>query len=513
MSRPIWSKQYASDKPSPEQTGDSMRGRAPISVIANKANSDRLGGVYVQDLMTPSPITIEPQESIQLAASLMVENRISCLPIVKDHQLVGLVTEADFVDRVVARGADAEQPVGAVMTCEMKTVSPAQSMLDVLTLMTRHGISHMPVCDNNHHLCGVITQTDIIRHQVATSVFMVGDISRAGSSQAIAQVVSQLPRLLTTLVYSGNTAYETGRVISSITGAATRRLLELAEQRYGPAPIPYVWLACGSQGRQEQTGVTDQDNCLILDDQYRTDLHAEYFRKLAQFVCDGLNESGYVYCPGDMMDSNSQWRQPVSVWRDYFDQWISRPGPTAQMLASVMFDLRPIHGDVALYEPLRSTVLSNACQNSIFIAHMTGNCLTHRPSLGWFGRLRTESRGERRGTIDLKHAGVVPIVDIARLYALSVQSPAVNTIERLTTDLDSPVLSLKGAKKLLDAYETISRVRLLHQVQQISRSENPSNFVDPAHLSTAERDRLRRAMINIKDIQSTMANRVSAVPR
>lgn len=480
--------------------------------IYAEAGSERLSSVKVSELMSVGPFTIAQTESIKLGAQRMLEHRISCLPVVSDGSLVGLVTEADFVGRVVASGVSVDLAVSTVMTSEPLYVSPEQSVLDVLTLMTRHRVAHMPVCSEGK-LVGIVTQTDLIRHQVASSVFMVGDISRMKSSAAIAETVQQLPRLLCSLVNNGSSAFETGRIMSSITGAVTRRLLELAEQRFGPPPIRYVWLACGSQGRQEQTGATDQDNCLMLDDSYHPETHGEYFTQLAAFVCDGLDESGYVYCPGDMMASNPKWRQPVSVWREYFNEWIDRPGPTAQMLASVMFDLRPIHGDGSLYEPLRDEVLARARNNSLFVAHMSSNCLTHRPQLGWFGRFRTESSGEHRGKVDLKQGGVVPIVDLARVYALSVGIPLVNTMERLGAGVDSPVLSQTGAHSLKDAHEVILMTRLRHQVAQIKQGHKPDNFVDPSSLSASERDRLRRALKSVKDIQAAMSNRVAVLGR
>lgn len=477
-----------------------------------EAGSERLSSVKVSELMSSSPHTIDQTDSIKLGAQRMLEHRISCLPVVSDDSLVGLVTEADFVGRVVASGVSVDLAVSTVMTSQPLYVSPEQSVLDVLTLMTRHRVAHMPVCSEGS-LVGIVTQTDLIRHQVASSVFMVGDISRMKSSAEIAAIVQQLPRLLVSLIDNGSSAFETGRIMSSITGAVTRRLLELAEQQFGPAPVPYVWLACGSQGRQEQTGATDQDNCLMLDEQYDPDIHGEYFAQLADFVCDGLDESGYVYCPGDMMASNPKWRQPVSVWRDYFDEWIERPGPMAQMLASVMFDLRPIHGTASLYEPLRDEVLARARKNSLFVAHMSSNSLTHRPQLGMFSRFRTESSGENRGKIDLKHGGVVPIVDLARVYALSTGIPQVNTMERLGAGVDSPVLSQSGALSLRDAHEVILMIRLRHQVKQIKQGQKPDNFVDPALLPAADRERLRRALKSVKEIQAAMSNRVAVLGR
>ena len=164
--------------------------------------------------------------------------------------------------------------------------------------------------------------------------------------------------MLAALVASGQRHEAVTRQITDIADAVTRRLLVLAEAALGPAPGPWLWAACGSQGRQEQTGISDQDNCLILGP--GMDPGHPWFADLARFVCDGLNAAGYVYCPGDMMATNPRWRQPVEVWRGYFRGWIDRPSPEAQMLASVMFDLRAIAGEAALLGGLQAGTLAAA---------------------------------------------------------------------------------------------------------------------------------------------------------
>ena len=210
-----------------------------------------------------------------------------------------------------------------------------------------------------------MTQTDLTRFQAVSSAELVAKIARADSPKGMAQVTEEIPRLLVQLVAAGNRHEVVTRLITDIADTATRRLLSLAEKKLGPPPVPYLWLACGSQGRQEQTGVSDQDNCLFLDDSVTED-QMPYFAELAKFVSDGLDVCGYFYCPGDMMATNPRWCQPVRVWRDYFQGWIAKPNPEAQMLASVMFDLRPIGGEMALFEKVQADTLKAASKNSIF---------------------------------------------------------------------------------------------------------------------------------------------------
>jgi CBS domain-containing protein len=269
--------------------------------------------------------------------------------------------------------------------------------------------------------------------------------------------------------------------------------------------VPYLWLACGSQGRQEQTGVSDQDNCLILsDDVEDTDL--PYFADLAKFVSDGLDTCGYFFCPGDMMATNPRWCQPVKVWRDYFRGWIANPDPEAQMLASVMFDLRPIGGDETLFEDLQSDTLNRAAKNSIFTAHMISNSLKHQPPLGLLRGLATIRSGDHRNQLDLKHNGVVPVVDLGRVYALQGQLRAVNTRARLTAAIEKGVVSKSGGADLLDAYDLIATMRLEHQTAEIKTGQKPTNYLDPSALSDFERSHLRDAFVVVKTMQSAVGS-------
>ncbi len=271
--------------------------------------------------------------------------------------------------------------------------------------------------------------------------------------------------------------------------------------------MPYLWLACGSQGRREQTGVSDQDNCLILHDDYDEAAHGAYFADLASFVSDGLDACGYFYCPGDMMATNDKWRQPVKVWRNYFKGWIARPDPMAQMLSSVMFDLRPIAGEESLYAGIHRETLKAARANSIFRAHMIANSLKHTPPLGLFRGFALIRSGEHKDTLDLKHSGIVPIVDLARVYALDAAIEPVNTRERLLAARKAGSLSHSGADDLVDAYDLIAEIRLEHQARQVREGRKVDNFMAPSTLSALERNHLKDAFGVVKTMQSAMSAR------
>lgn len=397
-----------------------------------------------------------------------------------------------------------DSKVSEIMTRDPLTLAPSAIGSDVLHMMMEHRISHIPICEGRK-LVGMVSQTDLTRFQAVSSAELVSEVAHATTAEEMAEVTARIPQLLVQLVGAGNRHEVVTRLITDVADTATRRLLALAEAKLGPPPVPYLWLACGSQGRQEQTGVSDQDNCMILHDDVTAD-QMGYFAELAAFVCDGLNTCGYVYCPGDMMATNPQWCQPQHIWRDYFSRWIKTPDPEAQMLASVMFDLRPIGGSKALFEDLQEDTLKRASDNSIFVAHMVSNSLKHTPPLGLLRGFATIRSGEHKNTLDMKHNGVVPVVDMGRVYALQGQIAQVNTRARLELAAEAGVLSPSGARDLLDAYDLIAENRLAHQARQIQRGEAPDNYMAPSELSDLERSHLRNAFVVIKSLQSALGH-------
>jgi CBS domain-containing protein len=473
-----------------------QRGRPP-----EERDSD-LTTRKVADLMARAPVTIAPGESVQQAARTMREAHVSSLGVVEGDRFVGIVTTRDLAHRVLAEGLSPATAVAEVMTPDPLTLAPDQLGSDILHLMLERRIGHLPVLQDGR-LAGMITQTDLVRFQAASSAQLIRDAASADTVEDLAAVTARIPRLLLSLVGS-NTAHDTTtRLITDIADAVTRRLLAMAEAELGPPPAPYLWLACGSQGRQEQTGVSDQDNCLFIDDR-ATDADLPWYDRLARFVSDGLDRCGYVFCPGDMMATNPQWRQRVSVWREYFRRWVATPDPMAQMLASVMFDLRPIGGASSLFNDLQQETLAMASRNSIFVAHMISNSLKHAPPLGLLRGFATFRSGDHKNQIDLKMNGVVPVADLGRVYALIGQLTAVNTRARLVAAGDAGVISPAGARDLLDAYDLIAETRLENQARLVKQGARPANFMAPSDLSEFERSHLRDAFVVVRTMQSAL---------
>lgn len=460
----------------------------------------------LRTLLRHAPVTLTPDTSIQSAAQLMREKGVSSVMLVHQGSLLGVITDRDLRNRVIAMGLDIQRPVSDIATPNPFTIDQRSTAFEALLLMTRHNIHHVPVLDGST-LMGMIAVTDLTGRNSTSAVYLASDIFKQSSVEGLAKLSASVKPMQESLAAANASAYSTGHIVTSITDALTTRLIQLAEERFGPAPLDYVWVAAGSQARCEQTAKSDQDNCMILDDAFDEAQHGDYFRNFSRFVCDGLDACGFIHCPGEMMAMTDTWRQPKRRWTQYFQQWVDTPDPKALMLTCVFFDLRAIHGKTELLESLRQEVLQRTRGNSLFLSHMVGNALKHRPPLGLFGQLSLIRGGDHARTIDLKHTGIVPIVDLARVYALAGGLAAVNTHDRLEQAAQSGEVSEQSAHDLRDALEFLGMLRIDHQTRQSQQGQSPDNFLFPGEISNFERSQLKDAFGVVQTLQKVLAQR------
>lgn len=463
-------------------------------------------GTPIRTLIKREPITLPPSTPIRAAAELMRDLRVSSVLLVEQDHLFGLITDRDLRNRVVAQGLDISRPVSDIATLAPMTVDANSPAFEALLLMARHNIHHMPVMDGSR-IAGMITATDLTEQHSTAAVYLAGDIHKQTTVDGLARISGKVKQLQQNLADADASAYSTGHIVTAITDALTIRLIHLAELAFGPAPIDYVWVAAGSQARNEQTAKTDQDNCLVLDDRYDEAAHGAYFKAFAKFVCDGLAACGYIHCPGDMMAMNDTWRQPRRVWAQYFHKWVSQPEPKALMLTCVFFDQRAIHGKTELLDSLRRDVLARTQGNSLFLAYMVSNALKHRPPLGMFGQISVIRSGENARTIDLKHSGIVPIVDLARVYALAGGVAVANTHDRLEVAAQAGEVSAQSARDLRDALEFLGKLRIAHQARQTRQHKAPDNFLALEELSNLERSHLKDTFLVVQTLQGVLGQR------
>lgn len=284
-----------------------------------------------------------------------------------------------------------------------------------------------------------------------------------------------------------------------------RRVITLAEEEVGPPPVPYAFVVVGSQGRRAVNFASDQDNALILADDYDEAEHGEYFATLTSRICDGLHEAGQMHCPGDMMASNPKWRMTVSQWQQTFHEWITAPQPEALLYAQIFFDMRLVHGSRELADHVHLSAVEAAQGSQRLHAQLAALAVRSDPPLGVFRGLVVDRKGDYARTLHIKAGGTAALVQIARLYGIVAGSPLVGTRARLKAAVDANVLSRSGARDLSDAFEFLTSLTLRHQAGQLRRGKEPDYRIAPDSLGKLDRVNLRDAFGIVKSIQSSLA--------
>lgn len=479
--------------------------------VSSQKDSNNLLGSKVTKLISREPVMIDASATIRQAAQLMTEQSVSSLlamemqpdlynPGTEQQVLAGILTDRDLRTRVVATGMDLDQPVAEVMTRDPITLDDDAYAFEAMLTMLRFNLHHLPIVENKRPL-GVLATSDIVRYESNNSLYMGGTILRQTSVDELSQVSREVKSCFVRMVHEDANSHMIGSAMSVIGGTFKQRLLELAEERLGPPPVPYCFLALGSMARDEQLVVTDQDNALILDNSYNPELHGEYFESLAKFVSDGLDRCGYKYCTGDIMATNPNWRKTRKEWEECFSSWIDNPDPEALLNCSIFFDLEGVYGKTEWADQLNAFVVRRSGQSPRFLACLARNALNRTPPLGFFKGFVMEQDGKHRNSINLKRRGTAPLADLVRVHALAVGSTARNSFERLDDVIKADILPSERGTDLRDALEFISMVRIRHQALDIEAGNDPDNNIEPDNISDFERRNLKEAFMVLSNAQ------------
>ncbi|BBM64555.1 DUF294 nucleotidyltransferase-like domain-containing protein [Vibrio alfacsensis] len=486
---------------------DSARLRTAVS---NHSDGNDFTTAKARKILSREPVTLEATATIQEAAILMAEEGVTALLIVRpfeelteedDDQLLGILTDRDLCIRVLAQGIETNIQVSEVMTYDVVSLDYSAYVFEAMLTMLRYNVHHLPILKDRKPI-GVISMTDIVRYESQNSLLLVSSIFQQNTVEDLKAVSKQVKDCFVRMVSEDANAHMVGRAMSVIGSSFKQRLAELAEQEFGPAPVPYCLVAMGSMARDEQLIVTDQDNALILDNSYDPQKHGEYFAQFAKFVCDGLAECGYTYCTGDIMATNPEWRKTRAEWEECFANWIDNPTPERLLNSSIFFDLLGVHGRVKWAEQLSGFIARRAKKNSRFLACMAYNAILRTPPLGFFKDFVMEKDGRHRNSINLKRRGTAPMADLIRVHALAIGSRSQNSFERLDDINNAGILPKGRGMDLKDAMELIYMVRIRHQALDIENGEEPDNNIEPEHMSEFERRNLKAAFQILSNAQN-----------
>ncbi|WP_018861869.1 MULTISPECIES: DUF294 nucleotidyltransferase-like domain-containing protein [unclassified Thioalkalivibrio] len=469
--------------------------------------SSRDGGAAGQ-LNTPlalrisrGPVTCRPDTRLREVLTTMRDERVGSVVAVDDEQRpVGIFTLHDLLSRVVLEDVGLDAPLEAVMTSDPVALEESAPGFEGIEAMTEHGMTHLCVVRDGR-LVGVLGERDLLTSQPLTLDGLVREIRRADSVSAIAERLHQVPRLIEAVVGQGAEADQVLRLITRLNEHATRRVLALLRPQYEAIEgIEFTWLAFGSQAREEQALVTDQDNGILFDtEDGDADAIRERLLPYARAVNEALAECGFMLCPGNIMAGNPECCLSKTEWDRRFTRWIEQGTPEHLLKSTIFFDLRAVDGDHGPVEALRTQLLQKTAYNSRFRRQMAANQQAFRPPLGLFGEIKSGADG-----IDIKKQGLTPFVDAARVIALAAELPATRTHERLDQAVSAEVMRESDARDYHAALRYLQMLRLRAQQKALREGRDDDNRIRPEELGTLEGRILKESFRQARKLQGQL---------
>jgi len=454
-----------------------------------------LYSLAVRDVPVAPALSCKQDTTIREAAQMLASAKATCVFVVDGiGTAVGIVTDRDFAEKVVARALPLDGKVTEIMSQPVVAVEANERLYRALLAMVSRNIHHV-LATQQAKPFGVLTAHDLMVLQGKSPLNVVRFIDAQNTVQDLSAAQTRISGLLPLLLREGAKASHVTRVVAEVNDRLIVKILQFAEAKLGPAPVPYCWVVLGSEGRREQTFKTDQDNALIFADS-ADDSARQYFAKLAAFAQEALSTCGYPLCPGNYMASNPQWRQPLSAWMHYFRTWITEAELHGTEDALIFFDMRPAAGDFSLYQALAASARQWLRDAGLFKSVLACVSTTHKPPLGFFRNFVLERGGEHKNQLDLKLYGTGPIVNAARLFALDASIEATNTADRLAALSAGPELAENDPKifqDLQEAFEFLTLLRLECQLRQVRDGEKLTNYIAPDTLTYLQRSLLKEA--------------------
>lgn len=452
-----------------------------------------------------NPIVCSPDLPVRKAVARMHENNVGSIIITDDKRHpTGIFTLRDLRTMVAEGKGPLNTPISQVMTRNPICLTSNADAFEAAMLMAEHHFAHLCVIDEEHRLIGVVSERDLFSLQRVDLVNLARTIGTAAHLRTLVSLRSDVSRLVDAMLAHGADSGQVVKIITTLNDVTVRRVLELNIKTNDPG-IPFTWLTFGSEGRQEQTLLTDQDNGILFEtpDGMTEEQVREKLLPFAEQVNRELAECGFTLCKGNIMASNPKLCLSGREWDDWFIRFIDASTPQNLVYSSIFLDMRAVFGPTGPLEDLYGKVLTRIQKNALFQKMLAGNAMNRRPPLTMFRNFRYAPDG-RKHTIDLKRQGLAPFVEAIRVFALANGVEEANTLERMDRLVAKGAFDPKDANAWKEAYSLIQAIRMRAHQEMLDRNEPLSNYIDPDDLNPLDRRILRESFRQAQRLQQKL---------
>ena len=466
-----------------------------LNALAQRHSQRELQAVTMsrvaEAFLRPALVVEGDTSIVGVAAQMQAQHTSSVL--VRDGPRLGIFTNTGL-QRAIVDGRPLDTlAVRDLATFKLVTIEPDAPLFDALALMIQHQVHRLVVAEGDH-IHGLLEQLDLLSYLSNHSYLITVQIVRAQDLAALRAAAAQITRLVALLYRGGTGVGQIGRLVQALNTKLFERTWQLV------APPKLLADSClfvmGSEGRGEQLLKTDQDNGLVLRDGAGVP-EAEVAEACQRFSA-ALRDYGYPDCPGGIMVSSAPWRRSESDFRSTVRQWLLKPDPEGLMALAIFIDAHPVAGDAALLAGVRAEVDRLVAADDALLGRFVAAIDSFPDAAGgWWNRLRSIGEPGRQ-TLDLKKAGIFPIVHGVRTLALRDHVHAQGTVLRLDALVAAGRLPAAMATDLTDSLHFMMTLKLKAGLAETDTGRPMTGQVPTDRLSSLERDLLKDALAVVK---------------
>ncbi len=454
----------------------------------------------LEALMDRNVFVCRPDDSVKEIAQTMAVRKISSVIVTdKNLSLIGIITERDLVNKIVAcdSGKSSERKVSEIMTINPVFLTPHDSLFDSLYSFTRYNFKHLPIVEHGA-VKGIVTMRQIMKIRYSEPFVIIGELDLAKSPSDYKKLKEDMINMVQEKLSLRADPVDVVAMISLVNHEIQKRLLECVIEDSGKPPVDFCFFITGSHGRMENLLFPDQDFCVILDD-YEDQDHKridDYFRNVSQKFSDAMNEAGYPYCTGNVMGQNPEWRKRLTDWKTHIAKIFNEPDPYTVRYVTLLFDSAFLYGDRSLFNRYSDYSYQVLSKNFNILRQMHDEEEgRHKVPLGFFNTFITEKDRDHKKLIDMKKSGLLFFIESSRILALRKGIKATSTIDRLLALVENRVIHKDDSEYFENAYRVMLHHTLMAQVDNYMHHGTNDYYLDPYSLSDRSQEILGRTSL------------------
>lgn len=433
----------------------------------------------VSDIFLHYVCVVEGFESIHSA--LVKQRKLkSNVIIVRNAGDYFVVTDTDLINKVLLGHVIIQDNILDVATSKIISIDINDFLFNALLLMTHNDIKRLVVKDGDI-IVGVLEQIDLLSFFANHSHLIAVQIDKATTINDLKTLQKDLKNLVLTLKTKGVQVRYITKLVSTLNLKIYKKVFSLSV----PSDLcdKCALLVMGSEGREEQSVKTDQDNALIIKDGVDETLFIEPMMKLNQY----LLEIGFPKCTGNVMVSNPFWRKNVESFKNAITSWTQSMSDTDSQNLSIFLDAKFIAGEEILLEEINEHLYSVFLNRDDILAHIAKSVLNFATPLSLFSSFVLQK--EHNNKLDLKKGGIFALVHGVRTLALQYQIKSTNTIQRIKELNNLGIIDKNFATELIESFDSLSTIRLQAMLNTLDPTK--SNYINPKTLAKNQRDLLK----------------------